>query len=242
MQDPVDEYRRLLTAEESSATVDAALRLLDRALSDKSPQAKIGRPSSAFERILASKERFVRRRDDQRALTSAKLRHIYWSMSALPAMLGEVALRLSDSQYSFLMDLLLLVFHNTYFAILPRLKNGRPRSQYAVILQAMRGFADRFPDEADRFRLLGLIHAELGETARAAEAFRAAISATHADDHEFMSRVQTLWMFLLHNHRDREALLLLLDVYPRVSRTDLDEMRTLLMETFAASTRRRSSA
>jgi hypothetical protein len=80
-----------------------------------------------------------------------------------------------------------------------------------------------------------LISAEEGKTEAATEAFSAALAATHSDDHEFMTRVQALWTYLIDNRRYMAALACLNEVYPRVTREHLDEIGELLTETLLAA-------
>ena len=171
--------------------------------------------------------------------SSERTRRIVWAMNRLPAILEENARHISEAEYSHVLDVLLLTFHHAYFAWLPKLT--KERSLRSALLNAFEEFAALVPNLADRYHVTGLVNATRGEMGRAIEDFRACLAATHADDHDFMSSLQLLWMFLLEQRRYRDAMTLLSDVYPRVARADLDEMKTLLLETFQAATESRRS-
>ena len=72
-----------------------------------------------------------------------------------------------ESQYSLLMETLLIVFHQAFFALLPKLSEERED-----LLKAFLSFAGQFPSRADRFQIEGLVQLESGETDAATESFR----------------------------------------------------------------------
>jgi hypothetical protein len=138
-----------------------------------------------------------------------------------------------EEQYSLLMDTLLLVFHQAYFALLPRAKGHRD-----ALLQAFRGFADSLPSLADRFQVAGLVEIELGQTEAACEAFAASLAATPSQEHDFLTRVQMVWSTLMDGGLVAEAFKCLEEVAPRFTRIDFDEFQQLQAATFAEAQRR----
>ncbi|HEX4125817.1 MAG TPA: hypothetical protein VHY37_13910 [Tepidisphaeraceae bacterium] len=132
-----------------------------------------------------------------------------------------------ESQYTLLMDTLLLVFHQAYFSLLPKAASHR-----SILVQALDALADKLPNLADRFQVKGLMHLEHGDIEQAIAAFNAALAATPSDQHDFLTRVQMVWSLLIEHHRVRDAFDCLMQVSPRVTRADYDEFQGLLRETF----------
>lgn len=88
---------------------------------------------------------------------------------------------------------------------------------------------------ADRFQMKGLLYLERGQFDQAVQSFNAAIAATPADQHDFLTRVQMVWSLLIEHRRLNDAFNCLMDVSPRVTRLDFDEFQRLLRATFNES-------
>jgi hypothetical protein len=209
MNDIVSEYHELLVRRESAASAKAALRLIDRIFSGN------GRHWLDLAKQIAS--------EAPRPLEP----RIQWMLGKLPVLLEQMQATVPRDQLSFVWDVLLVLFHHAYFAIFAE------SDDRAGLLRAFRRFADRIPNVADRMQAMGFVHTAEKDFEKAAETFRAAVAARHADDHEFMTRLQLLWGFLLEHGRRDEAFRLLMDCYSRVSRKDLEETESLLWETFS---------
>ena len=156
-----------------------------------------------------------------------RLARVEWALRTLPEAIQASAEDIPDRQYSLISDVLMLIFHQSLFALLPRATPYRDR-----LLRTFKSFAESIQRPADRFQVAGLTEIEAGNLPRAIESFRAALAATHADDHEFMSRLQLYWTTLMEKKKRSEAFDLLLESYPRVSRKDLDEIAAMLKQTF----------
>ncbi|MGH7134172.1 MAG: hypothetical protein ACREHD_00445 [Pirellulales bacterium] len=138
----------------------------------------------------------------------------------------------SGRRYSLLMDSCLLLAHHAYFALLPKLDDAALQPERAMLLSAFRQFAESSGEPADRFALLALYFDATDEPQKASGARRAALAATPADAHDFMTVLQSCWSGLVERSMLDEALEVLLDNYPRVSRRDLDEVGQLIRQTF----------
>ncbi|HQU41692.1 MAG TPA: hypothetical protein PK867_02725 [Pirellulales bacterium] len=101
-----------------------------------------------------------------------------------------------------------------------------------VHLAAFRRFAESLTRASDRFALLALYFDAVGAPQNASDARMAALAATPADAHEFMTELQISWSSLIERAMLAEALELLLENYPRVPRRDLDEVNELIRQTF----------
>jgi tetratricopeptide (TPR) repeat protein len=225
MADLAHEYRRLLTRDETAESVDTALALIERALNWKKlhnadrlhlQQALHGqiappRPESGRENRLA---------------------RVCEALSSFASELHERKDSVPDERFSLLVDLLLITFHHAYFGLLPRLSHGENRVR---LLNSFQQFAAVLRKPADRFHVLGMVELARGKTARAEEDFKAALAATHTDDHEFMSRLQLLWTLLLERSDYDSAFRLIQEQIPRVTRQDLQETQSLLDETYSAA-------
>jgi hypothetical protein len=221
-----DEYRRLLTSDESPRSVDAALcliwRVLEAAKKRRGALSDLNWPPGPA--------------------APSRAQRVQWALSCLCAEVRKREANFSVAEYSLLEDLFLLTFRHTYFAILPRLEEKPQTAQ--SLLRSFEQFGSALPEPSDRFHVLGLVKMARGEDERAENDFRSALAATHTDDHEFMSNLQLLWTLLLEKKDYKGAFRLLRDQYPRVTRRDLEEVGLLLDETLDAaqsSARRKTS-
>ncbi len=220
MPDFVSQYQQLLTADESVASLDAAARLAIRVASG-------GR--RRWVNLLRA-DRSPTHRATSSAANARRTRIVAWLLSSVSRQIDEFRDDVPEEQYALLMDTLLLVFHHAYFALLP--KAARERE---ALLQAFEDFSATLSQPQDRFQIMGLVQIERADYDAAADSFRAALAATHSDEHDFMTRLQMLWTVLMERARYREAFDCLLDVYPRASRNDLPEIAALLRQVFLDS-------
>lgn len=253
-----DEYRRLVAADESVEALDDVIDLLIRGISGVNPgrprrdttagRVKVKGPPAARWPGLPSVEQglatFVDRKSadpthhgPHAARRAQRLWRVIGLFDHLPPSLGA-GQAVPDAQHSLLMDSLLVLFHQAYFALLPTLGGEGRERERSALLAAFRRFADRLPRDADRYHVLGLVFDAHGSSERAAAAFRTAMIATRADEHDFLTRLQVCWSHLCQSGDLSEAGRLLLDVYPRVRRQDLDEVSAMLSDTMSALEKR----
>ena len=228
MKEVVVEYRELLTSEESIASVDRGIKLAVRiALGDDAghkgkwyPLINRRLPALCLDTVAAS--------------NSQRAKNIAWILGKLRLRIDEHLNELPEDQYSLLMDTLLVLFHHAFFGFLPHLNGERD-----LLLGSFEAYSASLPRQSDRFQTSGLIQMEQGRWNAAIESFGAAVATTHSDQHDFMTRVQTMWLALMERKRIKDAFNFLMEVYPRVSRSDIDEMRGRLQETFEEGARLR---
>ena len=216
-----DEYLELLMADESTESLDRALRLAARAAAGE------GLPTNVNAKRLLTPPADPTK---PAAAATRRVDLVIWAMVKVAGATRRKVQAIPDGQYGFLLDVLLLVFHQAYFGLLPDAGQARER-----LLAAFAGFAATIPRPADQYHVRGLVALERGLASEAADAFRAAIASTHSDEHDFITRVQLSWSLLMERCLWSEAFTCLLDVYPRVARADLDELRSLLTRTFNES-------
>jgi len=197
--------------------VDAALSLIGRVLE---AAKKRHRPLSDLEC-----------RPDSGA--AGRAQRVQWNLTCLFAEVRKREANFTAAEYSLLADLFLLVFRHAYFALLRQLRDKNQSAH--TLLDSFEQFAAMLREPSDRFHVLGLVRLARGNSDGAENDFRAALAATHADDHEFMSSLQLLWMLLIQMKDYKGAMRLLRDQYPRVARRDLEEVGLLLDETLAAA-------
>jgi hypothetical protein len=226
MADATAEYRDLLVAEETVASADRALRLVARVASGD------GRGGARPWQHLITAPATLGRTGRASATMSARVSHVSWALDKVAAEARRRADEIGDGQYALLFDSLLLVFHHAYFAVL---EGAGPRR--SSLLASFDRFAAHMPRAADQNQIRGLVALARDDAEGAATAFRAALAATHSDEHDFITRLQLLWSLLMEHRRYRDAFACLLDVYPRVARADLDEVRGMLTSTFDESGR-----
>jgi hypothetical protein len=227
MQDVTSDYHAILTAEESISSLDAALRLAVR-IASGGDRSNGMRWHKIVGGKLAHTENGAGMTDGQRVAAVSQ------ALGKIPQQIGRHFEQLPEDQYSLLMDTLLVVLHQAYFALLPITPHERER-----LLHIFADFAAHLPRAADQFQVRGLIALEQKKFDAAAMRFRAALSATHSDDHDFITRVQMIWTILMERNRLKEAFDCLLEIYRKASRNDLDDVEGMLRETFEAIQRRR---
>jgi len=155
---------------------------------------------------------------------------VNWYLATLPSKLSLDAL--PNSQYSFIVDALHLLFHQAYFVLLPRVEEANWVAEKNDLVSSFLAFADFVPDIAERFRIEGLVQKTRGEYREALESFLKSLHATHVDEHVFMTRLQTFWMALLDASQFREARDLLLEILPMVPMKHLGEVQEMITDTF----------
>jgi tetratricopeptide (TPR) repeat protein len=223
MQNLISEYRRLLTADDSIQTLDDTIALARHiALGEKKTVRRNGWACISTE----SSAMALPQHSGTRSATARRVRDAVSLLSNVPSV--EARSDVPEEQYSLLIDTLLVLFHQAYFVLLPKIKNER-----RFLLEAFSSFARSLPNWADRYQVSGLVDLELGRVEPASESFRAALAATPSDQHDFLSRVQMFWSTLMDRGEVSYAFACLQAVAPRVTRIDFDEFQGLVAATFA---------
>lgn len=248
MSELISEYRKLTSDPESLHALDATLALLERATglqihvrggvititetSTWTPRDRSWKQLSDLAQRTDRIERPGQRPRHQRVhrLDTIRLLRTRWCLTALPRRLS--ANRLPESQHSFVVDTLLLLFHQAYFVLLPRIDKAGWTAERNDLISTFFAFAKSVPDLAERFRVAGLAYEAQSDAANALASFEKALWATHVDEHVFMTRLQTFWMALLDKGDFRAALDLLLGIMPMVPLKHLSELRELISATF----------
>jgi tetratricopeptide (TPR) repeat protein len=249
--DLVEEYQRLLIANESLGSLKRAIDLVrlglndilqpaaDKSLAERlrdgstvagKPLAKLIDEPLLDQLRMAGLDRKSSRRTQPRLRMLAAEASV--SLAIVPAIQSITEAGLTDARCSLLLDCCVLLAHHAYFALLPRLRDAETRPERGGVLAALHHFANSLYDTTDRFSLLALYFDAMGQEERAMEARRAALAATPSDAHEFMTTLQSAWSSLIEQGLARDALELLLETYPRVPRRDLDELSDLIRATF----------
>src|SRR5947209_6663101 len=134
MPDLVSKYRELLAADESLPALDGALELALRIASGGGNNKENPWHNLLRERTPTSKG------TDRRPADVQRLEEVAWVLSAIPRQVSMSLREVPEDQYSILMDTLLLVFHQAYFALLPNLAGKRE-----ALMQAFREFSSTLP-------------------------------------------------------------------------------------------------
>jgi hypothetical protein len=216
MQDVVSQYRELLVADESLPSLDNAIALAHRIASGQG-----GDGGDRWSKLIEGDGPSRNSGKRPESAMARRARDVVWALSTLSRK-AEHHPKIPEAQYSLLMDALLILFHQAYFALLPKAFDRR-----ADLLDAFTSFAAAFPSLPDRFQIEGLVQYEKGRTDAATECFRAALAATHSDEHDFLTRVQMVWSVLMEQRHYIEAFECLNDVQPRVARRDFEELSQL---------------
>jgi len=138
----------------------------------------------------------------------------------------------SNNIYSFCMDVLILFFHHSYFGLLPKIQSRDWSNEKSTLLHSFLNFSNDVPDDSEKYRIRGLVYYAIGDYEKTFSFFKAALQVTHTDEHDYMTRLQTLWMLLLEMHEFKLALELLLSLYSSITREHLDEFNELIRHTF----------
>lgn len=136
---------------------------------------------------------------------------------------------------SLLADTYLVLFHNAYFALLPKLTKGW-ENEKEILLRSFKDFSELFDKiferPSDKYRILALCADAKNEPTRALKYYKLSLETTNVEEHEFMTVLQTYWNELIENNWFKEALELLVKQYPRTLRENIDEMNELILLTF----------
>lgn len=239
MPSVIDEYRRLVTAAESGDALDDAIALVLRIAGGENGGPPKSRRWGGLPSVEADLAAFIDHHAGPKARglpgprAAQRLWRAAWLLENIPPRVERAGSAVPEAVDSLLADALLVLFHQAYFALPPAAGEGRRRER-AALLASFRRFAEHLPRDADRYEVLGLIFDAEGSKTKARDCYRTALSATRADEHDFITRVQMLWTHHTETGDLAGAGRLLLDVYPRVSRRDLDEVSEMLWDTMRA--------
>jgi hypothetical protein len=251
----IAEYQRLLQKPASIGTLDGVLILFQQILgarivvppySDKIEDLlkQLDDDQAASEEIHKKLPDYVQsfvqtdfELSQQRRLVQRKkliFQHRLLLAGAAMRILEDVVLRQEVEQgarLSLLIDTCLVIFHNAYFALLPELPQSWA-GERTFLIESFKRLAKCLSEVTDAFQVLALSAEASGRPDVAAEFYRKLVFATHSDSHEFMTVLQQCWANMVETGQVREAVLLLMDVYPRVNRSDLDEIKEMVLTTF----------
>jgi len=243
MPNIIDEYHELLDSDASIKKVDRTITLIEKMLAIRwTEQLSLCHTEEEITLQLDNdfKESFhfysmkypeigqmmkVMSNQTQRVLK------VFWILVFFPPLMEHDWFP-QKSKYSFFLDTCLVLFHHTYFALLP--KADKPEKN--LLLKAFKEFANHVPRDADRYDLLGLYYEAIEDYAQATDCHKNVLRLTHSEAHEFMTVLQTFWSFLVEQQKFRDALCVLLETYPRVLRRDLEEFNELILMTFELQT------
>ena len=159
--------------------------------------------------------------------------HAVWDLW-IPERLSRRLIRkpkpLSSNRYSLLLDAELLLFHQVYFGLVSG-KASLPALIRGKLLSAFLGLAEHIPSQAQFFRIWALTCEVLDDDDLADQFYREAIKATPAEEHEFMSVLQSGWSYLIERARFQSALQLLKDQEKRIRDADRQEFYELVRTT-----------
>lgn len=239
------EYDYLLTADESLEALERSLNLVENVL-------KIEFAVSSGSGALKASKLL----DDMSHPSFEKMRHRHFRKAERTEELFRIVktvylfLKTAEPQlddnakYAFEIDSLLVLFHQAYYVLLPRLKSSIWKDERNELINAFVIFSDRISSIAEKHRILGLVAIAKGLDDDAIEHFMLALEATRVGEHDFMTRLQTVWMHLLDLQYFDMALDILLDAYPRVPRNNIPDINQLIRATFdeqASCLRRRTA-
>ncbi len=240
MQDLIDRYRQLVVAEESVETLDLALTLAGDVVGIRlrwtggrlEVRTEKGKPLPDLDLPELARVGARRRRAPSRLEKQARTVRAAMTLAAVPALAGEIRPPLDRRRQSLLADTCLVVFHQACFALLPELGARDWADERRLLTESFPRFADHLPGVSDRYSVLALYHDLSGDWQQAGRYYREALLATHSDNHEFITTLQSSWSFLVEHQMLQQAFDLLLESYPRVARRDLDEVKELMTLTF----------
>lgn len=242
MKPQIAEYRALLISEATLSTLRRALvlsrEILGGAIVSRQGEiavewtrkrlsgVPIDRPRAlklSALRAAANKRRASKRNRELESLVMEVAVHL--------AVATQVAHGLTDKKHSFFLDASLLVMQQAYSALLPELGEGW-QAEREELLISFTLFAESLPRAADRFYLLGMIAEAEENLPAAAEYYAQVVAATPADEHDFMTCLQTAWGSLVEQNRHKEAFTFLVQNSSRITRSNWDEFTDLLQSSF----------
>jgi len=244
-------YQRLVVASESSANMRRAFELTQEAAgvsvtlgphalivqSDDDAswvtEERVSSATAAIQEIVDAKP--IKSRSVGDAVNIVDLSTTVSLLALGPAFASDPAM--PESRASLLIDSCQLVFHQTYHVLLPKLEAATDHRLRVRLLNAFLEFASSITDPANRSHLLARCYEAYDDNERAAQHHAEAVRTTPSDAHNFMTLLQIHWDFLVDHQRFAEALEVLLEAYPRVRRSDIDETAELIRLTFELQAR-----
>ena len=254
MKNIIEEYRELLNLEESIEGIDRSILLIEQILgakftsdydreldklsneeNEQLDHFKMHPDSYSNPYMQKSFER--RRRNAEFIKMQARILKIINFLMELPKIINSKFPNLSENSYSIFIDTSLLLFHHTYFSLLPTLKDKTWVDESRSLIQSFLEFSTYVTKVSDSYTIRALCFDYLGKDSIAAENYKSALRSTHSDADEYMTVLQTYWTFHIERDLYEEALNLLLEEYPRITRRDLDEISELIKLTFNLHTK-----
>jgi hypothetical protein len=252
LDDQIAEYRQLVTAEASEETLQAALALIESLLDVRLPvpeelqvegaelddeeleesrlQVRLKDEVLRFiePRLTVAREKRTRRRQ---RLKAAALAYRTGYALAVPGMLRRARVRLPRSVHSLLLDTCLVVFHQVCFLLLAR----GDAAQNAWLVARCQDFLTHVTRRSDEYRLRAVLADSLGHARDAEAYYQAALDATPAHEHEFITLLQATWQHYIDSGRFGRASVLLVDAIPRLSEADFLEAQEMMRITMDLS-------
>jgi hypothetical protein len=253
----VDEYRSLVESPASEEHLERALDLaeevfgyrlraasLDQKLTELEEEERLeGQLYSRlsddlrdFSRDSLQDSQLKRRRKKELILLQSRVHRTAVALS-IPRFLDETPRQIPGGDYSLLVDVLLVVFHQAYFWLLPTLPASMS-DELGLLLRSFWLFADSVPSRAERCRLRAMVFEATGQSEKAVSMHLEAVRLTSPEADEFLTVLQSAWSALVDLGRFSAAASLLFEFADKVPSRDVEEMRELLEMTLDAKLKR----
>ncbi len=240
MKELVQKYRELLVKHETLTGVDQAIALVQQVFGRRiaarngitSDVQQVASWVKQFDLALLRQVVDAAHKQKSKARIRRRTVETAINLGIVPLLALHCDDEMPAERFSLLFDACNVLFHQAYFALLPELEGAQWHDERRLLLSAFHEFAEGAPQVADRCSLLALYYEAIGDERRTGELRLQALRATPSDADVFMTQLQTYWSYLVEHKLLGEALDLLLESYPRVSRRDLDEVHELIKLTF----------
>jgi len=152
------------------------------------------------------------------------------SLKKVPEFIYNNPDKIDDNNYSFILDISNLVFHNAYFALLPKI--SKKSKKYFSLIEIFLNFSKYMDKASDQYYIKALCYEAIGKYNLAINFYNESLLATHPDDHDYITILQNYWATLVEYKQFDEAFQLLLDYQFKILPKDFPEYQNLLWASF----------
>lgn len=135
--------------------------------------------------------------------------------------------KLSEKEYYFFLDICLTLLHNVYFVFIESNKEN-----LIFILPAFYRFTHFLNKETEIYNILALIAEAENNHEKAIFFSKLALENCHSDEHEYLTLLQILWTKMIDAGQIKDAIDLLLSVYPKITIENKAEFEELFHSTY----------
>ncbi len=155
---------------------------------------------------------------------------LFIALNLLPDFIVSNPKSVKDDDYSFIMDITQIIFHNSYFSFLDQFDKDQQSKH--LLIKVFLNYTRYLDYPSDVFYIRSLCYDYLDKKELSRQLAYNSILASHPDNHEFMTLIQNYWAGLLEEGLFDEAIKFLIEIKARILLKDIEEFDQLIILTF----------